>query len=48
MDLIAEAINQIKNNKVSLISKPDNNSSYYSFPNRSDIKDFLAKGNKFF
>lgn len=48
MDLIANAINQVKNDELSLISNPDNNSSYYSFPNRSDIKDFLAKGNKFF
>ena len=48
MDLIAEAISIIKNNKLSLIPNLDEDSSYYSFPTRSDIKDFLAKGNKFF
>ena len=48
MDAIAEAINLIFNNKVSLIENDDQNSTYYSFPNVIDVIDFKNNGNVFF
>ena len=35
-------------NKVKLIPNPDTNSSYFSFPERKDVKEFLKSGKKFF
>ena len=48
MELIAKSIYKIKDNKVSLISNPDNKKSYYGFPSRIDVKEFLKAGKKFF
>lgn len=48
MEAIAEAIKKIKNNEITLIPNDDNQKSYYSFPKRSNIKEFLRGGNTFY
>ena len=48
MEAVAEAIKKIKNDEVVIIPNEDNEKSYYSFPKRSDIKEFLRGGNTFY
>ena len=48
MELIAKSIYKIKNNKVSFISNSDIEKSYYKFPTKLDVKEFLKAGKKFF
>lgn len=48
IESISEAIDLIKNDKVNLIPNPKEFMTYYSFPNREDVKDFIKKGKKFF
>ena len=48
MELIAESINLISQDKVKLISNPDSKMTYYSFPSSNDVKEFLSSGKKFF
>tara|TARA_B100001175_G_scaffold292455_1_gene278284 strand:- start:1764 stop:2525 length:762 start_codon:yes stop_codon:yes gene_type:complete len=48
MELIAESINLISQDKVKLISNPDSKMTYYSFPTSSDVKEFLRSGKNFF
>ena len=48
MESIAEAILLIRDNKVQLIPNPSEQKSYYSFPKKEDVKEFLMIGNKFF
>ena len=44
MEAIAEAIKKIKNDEVILIPNNNKKKSYYSFPTRYDIKEFLRGG----
>ena len=46
MDAIAEAIDLIENDNIDLIENDDSKKTYYSFPKRSDVKDFY-KGKDF-
>lgn len=48
IELIVESINLIDKNKVKLKPNLDNNSTYFSFPERKDVKEFLKSGKKFF
>ena len=48
MELIAKSIYKIKNNKVSYIENSDNKKSYYKFPTKKDVKEFLKSGKNFF
>ena len=48
MELIAQAIDLIHNDKTILIENNDGISSYYSFPRREDVKAFIKAGKKFF
>lgn len=48
MDLIIEAIKKIKLGDYQLIANSDHNSTYYSFPTRSDVRAFKRNGGKFF
>ena len=48
MDLIAQSVDLIKKNKFILIKNPDNEMTYYSFPKRTDVIEFLNDGNRFF
>ena len=48
MEAIIEAIEKIKDENVNLIENPDSEMTYYSFPTRKDVKEFLASGNKFY
>ena len=48
MDLIAQSVDLIKKNKFVLIKNPNNEMTYYSFPKRADVIEFLNDGNRFF
>ena len=48
MQLIIDAIELIKSDKVQFISNQNQESSYFSYPKREDVKLFLKKGKKFF
>lgn len=48
MEAIAKAIDLIEKDEVELIENDDSKKTYFSFPKRKDVKDFLAKGKKFF
>tara|TARA_Y100001935_G_scaffold1636_1_gene1471 strand:+ start:5815 stop:6579 length:765 start_codon:yes stop_codon:yes gene_type:complete len=48
MEAIAEAIDLIKNNSYELIQNDNNEKTYYSFPERKDVKEFIASGKRFF
>jgi methionyl-tRNA formyltransferase len=48
MDAIIEAIELIKRGDYTLISNPDKEKTYYSFPTRQDIKEFYKSGKQFY
>ena len=48
MEAIAEAIVKIKNDEITLIPNDNNKKSYYSFPKRFNVKEFLKGGNTFY
>ncbi len=48
MDAIIEAINKIDLGDYELFPNNDDESTYFSFPTREDVKEFYAKGKKFF
>ena len=49
MELIILALNKLNNNeKFDYINNFDNKMTYYSFPNREDVKSFVKSGKKFF
>lgn len=48
MDAIIESIEKIDSGNYELIPNPKEESTYFSFPTRKDVKEFLAKGKKFF
>lgn len=48
MKLILKAIQKISSNDISLIVNDDSKKTYFSFPQKSDIKEFKRKGKSFF
>tara|TARA_Y100000766_G_scaffold272900_1_gene273231 strand:+ start:787 stop:1548 length:762 start_codon:yes stop_codon:yes gene_type:complete len=48
MECVAEAVNLIKKDSVVLISNPDSEKTYFSFPKREDVLEFLKNGKSFF
>jgi len=48
MDAIIEAVDLIYKDEYNLIENRDEESTYYSFPTRRDVKEFLRKGKRFF
>ena len=48
MEAVAEAIKKIKNDEVILIPNDNKKKTYYSFPERSDVQEFLLGGNTFY
>jgi methionyl-tRNA formyltransferase len=48
MEAISEAVDLIERGEVTLISNDATKKTYYSFPTRQDVKDFLALGKRFF
>ena len=48
MDSIAKAVNLIEKDQVKLITNNDVEKTYYSFPERKDVIDFVLKGKRFF
>ena len=48
MECILKAIELIDNGQVELISNPDSEQTYYSFPTRKDVLEFKQAKKKFF
>lgn len=48
MDAIVEAINIIEKGDIKLIKNDPLKKTYYSFPTRDDVREFLANGKRFF
>ena len=48
MELIIESVEKIKSGKVDFIDNPSGKGTYFSFPKKSDVDEFLKKGGKFF
>ena len=48
MDAIVEAISIIEKGDIKLIENDPSKKTYYSFPTRKDVREFLANGKKFF
>jgi len=48
MEAIVEAVKLIKTQKVTLIDNNNQDSSYFSFPTRRDVKEFRKAGGRFF
>ena len=48
MELIIESVEKIKSGKIEYINNPVGKGSYFSFPKKSDVKEFLKQGGKFF
>ena len=48
MDAIIKAIDLIEKDKVELIENDASKMSYYSFPTKEDVREFLAQGKRFF
>lgn len=48
MEAIAKSIDLIEKDVVKLIENDDSKKTYFSFPKREDVKEFLSKGKKFY
>ncbi|WP_019668290.1 methionyl-tRNA formyltransferase [Eudoraea adriatica] len=48
MEAIAESIDKIEKDDVVLIENDASQKTYFSFPTKDDVKQFLAAGNKFY
>lgn len=48
MDAIIKSINLIKSDTVELIENDAKKMTYFSFPTRTDVKEFLNRGKRFF
>lgn len=48
MDALIEAIELIQSGNYKLIFNDDSQKSYYSFPTKQDVKEFLKSGKKFY
>jgi len=48
MEAIAEAVDLIEKDKIKLIENDANKMTYYSFPTKEDVKEFLENGKRFF
>ena len=48
MEAIAKAVDLIHKGELNLIKNDPSLKTYYSFPTRKDVKEFLAKGKRFF
>lgn len=45
---ILQAINLLQKGEVAYLQNDDQNATYYGFPTRADVKEFLNNGNRFF
>jgi len=48
MDAIIEGIKKINSGSFTLIENNDSESSYYSFPQKKDVQEFLKSGKRFY
>lgn len=48
MECIIEAIKKIRDDEVDLISNPEDEMTYYSFPTKEDVMEFRKSGKKFY
>lgn len=48
MDAIIEALEKLRNNNIDFLENNPCEATYYSFPTKKDVKEYLAKGGKLF
>lgn len=48
MDCILEAISNIRDSKVQLIANPEEHKTYFTFPDKNDVREFRRLGKKFY
>ena len=48
MQAIVEALIAIRDSSVTIIENDHNSMTYYSFPTREDVKEFIKAGARFF
>jgi methionyl-tRNA formyltransferase len=48
MELIIESVEKIKSGKIDYIENPIDKGTYFSFPTKSDVHQFLKQGGRFF
>jgi len=48
MELIAKAVDLVENSAVELIENDDSQKTYYSFPTKEDVQEFLSQNRRFF
>lgn len=48
MEAITKAIDLIEKDEIELMENDDSKKTYFSFPTREDVKDFLARGKRFY
>ena len=48
MELIIKSVEKIKSGKIAYINNPIGKGTYFSFPKKSDVNEFLKQGGKFF
>ena len=48
MELIIESVEKIKSGKIAYINNPVGKGTYFSFPKKSDVNEFLKQGGNFF
>jgi methionyl-tRNA formyltransferase len=48
VDALVEAIDIIDQGDYTLIDNDDRDMTYFSFPTRQDVKEFLSRGKRFF
>ena len=48
MDAIIEAVDKIHNDEISVLDNSDEEMTYYHFPTRNDVKEFLSVGARFY
>ncbi len=48
MEAIAKAVDLIENNEVTLMENDASKKTYFTFPTKSDVEEFVRKGKRFF
>ena len=48
MEAVAQAVEEILSDSITLIPNPDSEKTYFSFPTRNDVKEFRKQNKSFF
>ena len=48
MEAVAQAVEEILCDSITLIPNPDSEKTYFSFPTRNDVKEFRKQNKSFF